>query len=751
MRRGSRQGATAPPPKRPARPLIRRIGLDRLLALAVLLALVPVRLWDPAPVEILRLRTFDAFQTLSPRPVTARPVVIVDIDEDSIRAYGQWPWARTRVADLVGRLTAAGAAVIGFDAVFPEPDRLSPGLVAQSLAGLDAATVAALAKLPSNDAILADAIGAGRVVVGQTALAQATDNDAALPQTGFATRGPDPTGFLATFPGLLRNVPAIERAAAGRGLFTIVPERDGMVRRVPLVMVAEERMVPALALEILRVLSGGSAVLVRGNAGGVSSVAIPGFEVPTDATGAVWPHFNHHDPARFVSARTILDGALAPAAVAGKIVLVGTSAIGLLDNKTTPVDRTIPGVEVHAQVLESVLTRTTLSYPSTAVVVELALAIAVCLGIIVLAPVLGAMRLLLLAAVVAGSIAAVSWLRFTQLGILLDPTFPLGASFAVYAVLVFTNYTREQVGRQRIRSAFGQYLSPALVAQLAAHPERLKLGGEARTLTIMFSDVRGFTTIAEFYKTDPAGLTALMNRFLTPLTDAILERRGTIDKYMGDAIMAFWNAPLDDADQEANACHAALGMIARMTALNALRKAEAESGGHPVLPIDIGIGINTGLCVVGNMGSTLRFDYSVLGDTVNLASRLEGQSKAYGVKTILGAATAGAVADRFAVLEIDLIRVKGKREAETVSTLLGDAALRASPAFSDLAAGHAAMLAAYRARDWAGAQTRLDACRGAGRALGLDGLYDLYAGRIAGFAAEPPPDDWGGVHVALTK
>ncbi|WP_370875429.1 CHASE2 domain-containing protein [Methylobacterium amylolyticum] len=730
---------------------MRRIGIDRGAALLVLAALVMIRLLDPVPVELLRLRTFDALQTLSPRADGFRPVAIVDIDEDSLRTEGQWPWARTRVAELVNRLAQAGAAVIAFDVVFPEPDRLSPGLMARTIRPLDAGVADALETLPSNDATLAQAVGATRVVLGQTALAQATTGDDAVPQTGFAVRGPDPSAFLAEFPGLLHNLPVLETAAAGRGLFTIIPERDGLVRRVPLVMIAEGRMVPSVTLETLRVLTGSGTILVRADAGGVRAVALPGFEIPTDASAAVWLHFGAHDPARFISARTVLDGSFDPARVAQKIVFVGTSAIGLLDNKTTPIDRSIPGVEVQAQVLENVLSRATLSYPSYAVLLEIAEAVVISLGIVVLAPVLGALRLLVLGGLVALFIAAATWFRFTQFNTLQDPTFPLLASFGVYAVLMFSNYTREQMGRQRIRAAFGQYLSPALVEQLAANPEKLRLGGEDRTMTIMFSDVRGFTAISEFYKDDPAGLTALMNRFLTPLSDAILDAQGTIDKYMGDAIMAFWNAPLDDPDQEAHACAAALAMIARMEALNALRKAEAESGGHPVLPIDIGIGINTGPCVVGNMGSDLRFDYSVLGDTVNLASRLEGQSKLYGVKTILGASTAAAVAGRFAILEIDLIRVRGKAEAERVSALVGDAETRASEAFRLLEARHGALLAAYRARDWAEARALLDACRAPARALRLDRLYDLYAARIAEFERAPPPPDWAGVYVASAK
>ena len=743
--------ATRPAAPHRRRSLLRRLGVDRGAALLLLAALVAIRLIDPVPVELLRLRTFDALQSLSPRSDAFRPVVIVDIDEDSLHREGQWPWARTRVAELVDRLTKAGAAAIAFDVVFPEPDRLSPALIAPAIRPVDAAVADALEKLPSNDAGLAQAIGASRVILGQTALSQVTEGgDEAGPQTGFAVLGPDPAAFLADFPGLLRNLPVLEAAAAGRGLFTIIPERDGLVRRVPLVMKAEGRIVPSIGLDIMRVLTGASAILVRADAGGVRSVALPGFEIPTDAYASIWLHFSGHDPARFVPAHAVLAGSFDPARVAQKIVFIGTSAVGLLDNKTTPIDRSIPGVEVQAQVLENVLGRTSLSYPSHAILLEIAEAVVISLGIIVLAPVMGALRLLVLGALVALSITVATWLRFTQFDTLQDPTFPLGASLSVYAVLVFTNFAREQMGRQRVRAAFSQYLSPALVEQLAAHPEKLRLGGEDRTLTIMFSDVRGFTTISEFYKDDPAGLTALMNRFLSPLTDAILESQGTIDKYMGDAIMAFWNAPLDDADQEANSCVAALAMIERMDALNALRKTEAESGGHPVLPIDIGIGINTGRCVVGNMGSNLRFDYSVLGDTVNLASRLEGQSKSYGVKTILGATTAMAASARFAILEIDLIQVKGKAQAERISTLLGDRAVRESDAFRTLEPEHAALLSAYRARDWASARRHLDACRRVG-GFRLDGLYDLYAGRIGAFEREPPPPDWTGVYVALSK
>ena len=735
----------------------RRFGLGRALAIIVLLALVALRVWDPPPVEAVRLRTFDAYQVTKPRvPLPQRPVQIVDIDEASLREFGQWPWPRTRVADLIRRLTAAGAVVIGFDIVFAEPDRMSPNLLADALPTLDPATQTTLRALPSNDAVMADAMRASRVILGQTALAAPVPWEGGdLPPTtnvGIrAVAGASAKGFVPEFAGLLRNTPTLEAAAIGRGLFTILPEQDGIVRRVPMIVEADGMLMPTLSLEILRVLTGSPGIVAQADQGGLAGIILPGLELPTDPFGKIWVHFAPHDPGKFTSARDVLSGGFPPGRFTNKIVLVGTSAVGLLDNKTTPLDRSMPGVEVHSQLLESALSRSTLVAPNYAPIIEMLVAVAVSVAIILFAPILGAVNLLLFGASVAAFLVYASWHRYSQSGILLDATFPLAASFSVYLTLVFTNYLREQAGRARIRSAFSQYLSPALVEQLAQSPEKLRLGGEERTLTIMFSDVRGFTAISEFYKNDPPGLTALMNRFLTPLTNAILDRKGTIDKYMGDAIMAFWNAPLDDPNQEHNSCAAALEMLARMNALNALRKTEAESGGHPVLPLDVGIGLNTGRCVVGNMGSDLRFDYSVLGDTVNLASRLESQSKNYGIKIIMGSTTALAVQDTYPVVEIDLIRVKGKTEPEAIYTLVGDRGVRTSAEFDELARRHREMITAYRAQDWDMAMKRALACRSLAEPYGIEALYRLYLERIAAFQVAPPGPDWVGVYVAETK
>src|SRR6516164_5869112 len=707
----------------------REFGIARAVCILLLFALVPLRIADPPPIEELRLRTFDLFQVMRPREQTMRPVVIADIDEASLKEVGQWPWPRTVIADLVTRLRDYGAVAVGFDIVFAEPDRMSPAVAAGSFRGLDAQTREKLTALPSNDTIFAEAIKkAGGIVVGQAgAAAPAPRNEAeATLQPGFAIRGPDPRPFLVTFPGLLRNIPAIEQAAAGRGLFSINPERDGIVRRVPVVMDAQDGLVPSLTIEMLRVVSRAGAILIRTDQTGVRAVAVPGLEVPTDKNGQFWVHFNSHDPERYVSAADILNGRVPADRFRGRLVLVGTSAVGLLDIKTTPVEPAMPGVEVHAEILENVLTKLLLASPGYAIGGEIVAAVVFGLAIIVAAPMLPAGIVVALGAVLIAGLIGISWYFFVEHHLLIDFTYPLISCWLIYLVLTFVNYFREQQQRQQIRSAFGFYLSPPLVEQLARSPEKLVLGGEERRMTILFSDVRGFTTISEHYKDDPQGLTRLMNRFLTPLTNAIIDRKGTIDKYIGDAIMAFWNAPVDDAEQEANACEAALEMLSRAETLNDELKHEAEVNGGVYMPLRIGIGLNTGPCVVGNMGSDFRFNYSVLGDTVNLASRLEARTKDYRVPIVIGSRTAEAAQRKFAVMEIDLILVKGKTQPEAVFTVLGHVEVEADARCVELRELNTQMLAHFRQQKWDDALQMSLRCRKLANGFDLSGLYDMY-------------------------
>jgi adenylate cyclase len=326
---------------------------------------------------------------------------------------------------------------------------------------------------------------------------------------------------------------------------------------------------------------------------------------------------------------------------------------------------------------------------------------------------------------------------------LFDPIYPSFAALAIYISGSLLGYLRTEGERRHVRRAFSQYLAPAIVEQLSRHPERLKLGGELRDLTVMFSDIRDFTKIAE--KLDPQALTHLINAILTPLTAAIYAFKGTIDKYIGDCIMAFWNAPVDDQEHRRNSLRAALAMREALVAANQRLAAEAAKAGRPAIPVGVGIGINSGPCSVGNMGSDQRFAYSALGDTVNLASRLESLTRAYGVEIIVGEDAAEGIAD-MALLEIDRVRVKGRSEPLTIHTLL---AASRDAAFERLAEAQGRFLAAYRRQDWAAARTILAECRDL--APGLADLHALYENRMADYETEPADPAWDGVYVATSK
>ena len=393
--------------RRSAQALASRSSIGLLLLVVLLL----IRVWDPRPLEELRLRSFDFFQTTSPRDSAVRPVVIVDIDESSLSAFGQWPWPRTILADLLTRLYEWQAAAIAFDVIFPEPDRSSLNEAVKHFRDLDDDTRGRLLHLPSNDEVFAQAIGRGNVVLGQAGINAFHPRSLEKPpETAFATVGPDPSPYLIAFPYILRNLPKLEQAAVGHGLISIRTERDGMVRRVPIVMQAEDKIVPALTLDLLRVATGSSTIMIRTDESGIQSVAVPGLELPTDRNGRIWVYFGPHDKARFVSAKDVVEGNVAPEIFAGKLVLVGTSAIGLLDVKTTPVLSAMPGVEVHAQLLEAALTNSLLVAPSYAIVVEMIGALIGGVVLALLAPAASVLMLFASAALAAAAFVAASWI-----------------------------------------------------------------------------------------------------------------------------------------------------------------------------------------------------------------------------------------------------------------------------------------------------------------------------------------------------
>jgi adenylate cyclase len=444
----------------------------------------------------------------------------------------------------------------------------------------------------------------------------------------------------------------------------------------------------------------------------------------------------------------VLAGENDPNEVNGRIILVGSSAPGLLDIRATPLDVAVPGVEIHAQLLEQVVSgataRRVLSRPDYATGLEIVLTVA--LGL-VLAFIFTRVRAVYAAIVglgVIGSLVATAWVAYTRGGILLDPTWPAVTLFLLLGAATTYVYRRTEQQRSEVRRAFSYYVSPTVVNEIIAHPEKLELGGVVREVTLMFCDVRNFTSISE--RMTAHELTRFINSLLTPLSEIILENRGTIDKYIGDAIMAFWNAPLDDPDHAKNALRSALAMINRMGSLNDEWRRQAEAEGRRHREVGIGIGINSGDVCVGNLGSMQRFDYSAIGDNVNVAARIESLSKVYGVPMVVGEATMQRLGPVPAV-ELDVLRVKGREQPTRIFTPL---AAVGYDGVADLVDRHNTMLKAYRCRDWAGAEGAIVACQELG-VVGLADLYRLYGARIAEWRANPPPADWDGTFTATAK
>jgi adenylate cyclase len=692
---------------------------SRVLALCLLFFMMATRVYDPAPLEIVRLKTFDLYQLLGDPPDSTNQVLVVDIDEKSLAELGQWPWSRTTLATLIDKLSQAGAAVITFDVLFPEPDRTSPQAIADIVEAYDGLTAAKLRELASNEEVMVDAMRKTRVVLGQSGYHEriAKRDNAGLKAPPVAVLGPDPSRYIDSFPQIVGNVDVLEAAAQGLGIVTIRPERDGVVRKLPLITRFGDKLMPSLGLETLRVATGQSTVLIKSAEAGVEAVVIAGVSIPTDRNAKAWLHFRKHDPGIFVSAADVLKDRVKPGTFANRIVMIGTSSTGLFDLKATPVDSSMPGVEAHAQLINAILGQNLLQRPAWAVGLETSLALVIGLALVLLLPKVGALITVITGAAIAFGTAGASWYLFNRHGMVFDYAFPLLTSGSVTLLLIVLGYFREEMDKRQIRTAFGQYLSEDMVEQLADNPDRLTLGGETREMSILFSDVRGFTTISETYKSNPRALTLLINSLLTPLSRAVVNNGGTIDKYMGDNIMAFWNAPLPDEDHAVNACSAALEMSRRLKDLNEQREAMGEE------LLEIGIGINTGECVVGNMGSDLRFDYTVLGDAVNLASRFEGQTKSFGVRILVGEETAIQARDHLAILPVGSVRVKGKTEQGKIFTVVGDKETLNSPVFRDLAQLHDSMMSAHAREAWKEVLKLARQCQAAAHPFELDGLY----------------------------
>ncbi|MBD2748151.1 CHASE2 domain-containing protein [Microvirga sp. BT688] len=707
-----------------------------------MLLMIGLKLADPAPVAGLRHLTFDTLQRLAPRPEADLPVRVVDIDDASLAELGQWPWPRTRVASLVERLAQMGAAAVAFDVLFAEPDRTSPARLADQLPltdrDLKRQTETLLQRLPDHDQVLAQAMRALPVVAGFATTEQPNDTRPGS-KAGYAFAGTNPLEILHPFQGSVTSLPLFEEAVQGVGSLSLGQDSaSGVVRQIPLLVSDGRRLHPSLALEALRVAQGASTITVRSTgASGEPGTASPAlvelrvgqFRVPMTAEGELVLRYGHNHPERLVSARDVLDPDRSPVVeprIAGHIVFIGTSAAGLHDRRVTPLGETVAGVTIHAQAVEQILTQEFLVRPDWAHGLETLLtALAGALVAGLLLHVTARYSALVMVGAIATLLAG-AWLAFLKEGLLLDPIYPsLSALLAYFAITALLYLTTDREKRF-VRRAFSHYLAPELLQTLEASPDQLRLGGEIRPMTILFMDVRDFTPISE--RLSPEALIRFLNTLFSPLTEVIQAHKGVVDKYIGDSIMAFWNAPVSVPDHAALACTAALNMQAIVEELNATDAFGLRSNGQPELIVQIGIGLNTGEACVGNMGSAHRFNYSVVGDTVNVAARIESSCKGAGVPILISEQTARA-APGFAVLEAGLVPLKGKSQPMKLFALVGDEAHAQTSGFQELARAHASLIAAIDARDAKEALQALVSCQLLA-GPGLSAFYRKFLDRV---------------------
>ena len=725
-----------------------------ILALVLLVGAVFVRYIDPFFVRALRLAAFDSYQQINPEKYDPDlPIRIVDIDEQSLSAIGQWPWPRTTVSDLFVGLASKGAAVVAFDILFAEPDRTSIEEIVKRLPKAQADLVANLsAGQPTNDQVFADALKKNPSV-----LAVALDQRVKAefhPKAGFAVAGQDPRPFISDYAGVTKNLPELDNAAHGLGALNWIPDRDQVVRRVALVFRIGATLVPSLAAEALRVAQGASTyVLKASNASGETSfgqetglnhIRIGQTEVPTDNTGAIYLKFRHFNQADYIPAWKVLAGKISKEEIEGRIVIVGTSAPGLLDLRATPLDAAVPGVDIQAQVIEQLLTGRFLTRPDYALALEQFVVLVLGTILVFLLPRVSPVAAVAIGLFTIGIVVVGSWIAFRYASLLIDSSFPALAIGSITAAVTSFVYYGVEAQRGQIRRAFDQYLAPAVVREIIAHPEKLTLGGEERELTLMFCDVRNFTAVSQGLSA--VDLTQFINELLSPLSAIILEQRGTIDKYMGDAIMAFWNAPLDDPDHAAHACQAALRIFGKMGELNSAWQQRAELEKRTYQKVEIGIGLNTGRCCVGNLGSAHRFDYSAIGDEVNVTSRFEGLTKIYGVPAIVGKQT---LTQGFAALELDAVSVKGRTRATQIYTFFETLGATEDQQ-KRITQQHKVFLTAYRKQDWDAAERLIHDCRAVGVAQ-LNACYSLFADRIKLLRETSLPADWDGSFAMTEK
>lgn len=667
-------------------------------------------------VETIRLKQFDLLQSTDKAQLSDN-IVVVTLDEKAIEKFGQYPWNREVFGKTIVQLRELGASAILLPILFSEKDRL----------GGDKKFAEYLRLIPG-------------VIVAQVGSNKANRN--AVPR-GVAKIG-DPVPFMYEWNGVLGPLPEIGSSASGVGVINTTPEVDGVVRRLPLIVRVGLETYPSMAIETVRVLFGQMSYQIKGFEGGIEAIRIPGVAAQrTDQNGRIWLKWDKKF--QTISLADLgTDKPEDPPDFKNKIVIIGATAEGISSIIATPQGEKYDW-EVIGTSLQTMLDGNQITRPFWAPGFEQIALVVVALGLVFLIAFLPYWLVGIGMIVLLGGAGGVSYYAWSQHLYLIDVSMIVVALFVVGGHALFARFVKEFQLKQQIKKQFEHYLAPAMVKKLQQNPNLLKLGGDTRELTLLFCDIRGFTPISEQFKTNPQGLTVLINRFLTPMTDIIMKNDGTIDKYMGDCIMAFWNAPLDVENQRSMGIKTAHAMLSHLQNLNVELKKEGQ------LPINIGIGMNTGEVVVGNMGSNQRFDYSCLGDAVNLAARLEGQSKEYGVKLVFGEETAKGIEEEYVILELDTIAVKGKTEGVRIFTSLGThEELFDSMNYVFAQKQHKKFLDHYRGRRWILAEKWAQDLRNEFNG-NMISYYDMMLTRIEELQNENLDENWDGVYIAKTK
>ena len=661
-----------------------------------------------------RLRDF-LFLLRGPQPHSGQ-VVIVDIDEKSLHEEGQWPWPRKKVADLIGNLTRAEAGIIGMDMVFAEPDRTSPRRILDDL-GLQNMGA------EDYDVTLSERLAVSPVVGGYFFLFDATPETRTPFVPMVCIEHGASNRFVPEAKGVVLNTGPIQDAYYSSGFFNNLPDEGGMTRHVPLFMRYEGQLYPSLAMEMYRIYAGVKTLHVNNTETGVASAQVGDLEIPTDRFGRL--SINFRGPGRhfpYISATDILSGNFDPAAVAGKFVLVGVSALGLFDMRATPFDDAAPGVEVHANAIDNLLQHDWIYRAEDGEVWDLLIIITVVVFVFALFP---RVKLWLILPLFLATVALLHYFYAVMLfseGMILNIIFPLIALSAALVVVLVSEYIVTYRQKQLITNAFSKKVSPAVMGELIEHADVDLFAPIEREVTVFFSDIRSFTSISEAMES-PSRVIMLLNRYMTPMVDLIVKEHGTVDKFIGDAIMAYWNAPnLVEAHAD-KAVASALEQIERLEAFN--EELEAEFG----VSVHIGIGINSGVVTIGEMGSEGRSDYTIIGDHVNLASRLEGLNKLYGSSIIVSEHTKRQLRQAYPMRPLDIVRVKGKSKAVEIYEVIPAFAVRKRATLD----AYKEALGLYRSAQTQAALEAFEALL----AGGDDPLYALYAERCRHRIAHP--------------